>query len=356
VRKLDIYMIRELIVPFLIGTFAVVLMFQANEYIALAKLFNLDNIPRKAVFQFILDLTPSYMNLTLPVGMALASSLAMSRVARESELTAFRAAGARIMRVIAPVAAFGILVSIGNFYLVERVIPAATKAANHIGYTIGVLGMAPNVKTNAFLTLRQYAANFEFVEKDGDDLRIRGVTLIEHPEPNVTALTSAKTATYHNGTWSFHDANFRVIKEMELQIFRPKADFVINESIVTGDLFAPPMAEEMTIPELVASIKDGKKVGSNTKDLEVKLQNKFSVPTACLIFAFIGPIFAIYFARNGGFVGVFLSIVLVMVYYNAWVISTEILSKVPQVPAWLASWLPNILFLIAGVALIRRLE
>jgi lipopolysaccharide export system permease protein len=356
VRKLDIYMIRELIVPFLIGTFAVVLMFQANEYIALAKLFNLENIPKKAVFQFILDLTPSYMNLTLPVGMALASSLAMSRVARESELTAFRAAGARIMRVIAPVAFFGVLVSFGNFYLVERIIPQATKAANRIGYTIGVLGMAPNVKTNAFLTLRQYAANFEYVEREGDDLRIRGVTLIEHPEPDVTALTSAKTATYHNGSWTFHDASFRVVKGLTLQIFQPKADFVINESIVTGDLFAPPMAEEMTIPELLASIKDGQKVGSNTKDLEVKLHNKFSVPAACLIFALIGPVFAIYFARNGGFVGVFLSIVLVMVYYNAWVISTQILSKIPQLPAWLAAWLPNILFVIAGLFVIRRLE
>jgi lipopolysaccharide export system permease protein len=355
-KKLDVYMIRELIVPFLIGTFAVVLMFQANEYIALAKLFNLDNIPKKAVFQFILYLTPSYMNLTLPVGMALASSLAMSRIARESELTAFRAAGARVMRVIAPIAAFGVLVSIGNFYLVERVIPQATKAANRIGYTIGVLGMAPNVKTNAFLTLRQYAANFEFVERAGDDLRIRGVTLIEHPEPDVIALTSAKTAVYHNGQWSFHDAYFRLIKGLQVQIFHPTSDFVINESIVTGDLFAPPMAEEMTIPELLASIKDGKKVGSNTQDLQVKLHNKFGVPAACLIFAVIGPIFAIYFSRSGGFVGVFLSMVLVMVYYNAWVISTQILSKIPQMPAWLAAWLPNILFLIAGIFLIRRLE
>lgn len=355
-RKLDSYMIRELIVPFLIGTFAVVLMFQANEYIALAKMLNLDNIPRKAIFQFILDLTPSYMNLTLPVGMALASSLAMSRVARESELTAFRAAGAKIMRVIAPVAAFGVLVSIGNFYLVEKIIPPATKAANRIGYTIGILGMAPNVKTNAFLTLRQYAANFEYVEHTGDDLSIRGVTLIEHPEPDVTAITSAKTATYHNGAWAFHEATLRVIKGMELQMFRPKKDFVINEAIVTGDLFAPPMAEEMNVPELIASINAGKKVKADTKELEVKLHNKFSVPAACLIFAFIGPIFAIWFARSGGFVGVFLSIILVMVYYNAFVISTEILSKLAQVPAWLASWLPNMLFLFAGIVLVRRLE
>ena len=355
-KRLDTYVIRELIVPFLIGTLSVVLMFQANTYIGIAKTFNLNNIPTKAIFQFILYQTPSYLNMTLPVGMALASSLAISRLARESELTALRAAGARILRVIAPIIAFSCLVAIGNFFLVERVIPSASKEANRILYTIGVLGMAPNVKTNAFMNLRQYAANFESVEKVGDDLKIRGVTLIEHPKPDTVSLTTANTATYHNGIWSFHDAFYRVLKGAELQVYHPKDDFIINESIVAGDLFAPPMTEEMTIKELLDSIKDGRKVGANTKDLEVKLNVKFSVPAACIIFALIGPVFAILFSKSGGFVGVFLSIVIVLLYYNAFVISTEILSKVDQVPGWLAAWLPNILFIIAGVIAIRRLE
>ncbi|WP_204352309.1 hypothetical protein, partial [Klebsiella variicola] len=47
---------------------------------------------------------------------------------------------------------------------------------------------------------------------------------------------------------------------------------------------------------------------------------RFSVPAACVVFAIVGPVFAIVFARNGGFVGVFLSIVLVMLYYNAHVL------------------------------------
>ena len=355
-KKLDIYLIRELIVPFLIGTVAVVLMFQANTYMRVAKTLNLENVPIKAILQLIFFETPLYLNMTLPVGMALASSLAISRLARESELTAFRAAGAKILRIIAPIIAFGCLVSVGNFYLGEKVIPPASQQANQIGYTIGILGLAPNVKTNAFLNLRQYAANFEVVEKAGDDLKIRGVTLIEHPQPDVTAITSAKVATYHKGIWAFHDAYFRVIKGMEVQIFHPTADFEINESIVPTDIFAPPMSEEMSIKELQNSIKAGEKLGANTKDLEVKLNVKFSVPAACILFALIGPVFAIIFARSGGFVGVFLSIVIVLVYYNAFVISTEIISKIPQVPGWLAAWLPNILFLIAGIIAIRRLE
>lgn len=355
-RKLDIYIVRELIVPFLIGTLSVVLMFQANTYIALAKLYNLDNIPKKAVFQFILDQTPMYLNMTLPVGMSLASSLAISRLARESELTAMRAAGARILRVILPIVVFGVFVSFGNYYLVEQIIPNSTKAANRIGIQIGIMGLAPNLKTNAIINLRQYAASFGLVERRGDDLSIKKVLLVEQPETESTAFTTAQSATYHNGIWSFHDAYLRVVKGMELQVFHPLKDFTINEKIVAGDLFTPPQSEEMTTKELKDSIEAGRKTGSNTKQLEVMLNVKFSVPAACIIFALIGPVFAIYFSRSGGFVGVFLSIVLVLLYYNAFVISTEILSKIPQVPGWLAAWLPNMIFGAVGVLAIRRLE
>ncbi len=355
-KKLDFYIIRELIVPFLIGTLSVVLMFQANTYIYLAKTYNLDNLPHKAVFQFILDQTPTYLNMTLPVGMSLASSLAISRLARESELTAIRAAGARILRVITPIIVFGIFVSIANFLLVELVIPPATKAANRIGVEIGIMGLAPNMKTNTIINLRQYTASFGLVERNGEDLQIKKILLVEQPQQDVTALTTAKTATYHNGVWSFHDSYFRIIKGMDLQVFHPLKDFTINEKIVPGDMIAPPVNEEMTTRELIASIEAGRKTGASTKQQEVMLNVKFSVPAACIIFAMIGPVFAIIFARSGGFVGVFLSIVLVLLYYNAFVISTEILSKVNAIPGWLAAWLPNIIFAVIGVFAIRRLE
>jgi len=40
---------------------------------------------------------------------------------------------------------------------------------------------------------------------------------------------------------------------------------------------------------------------------------------------------------------------MVLIYYNAFVISTEILSKVDFIPAWVAAWAPNIIFTLLGV-------
>ena len=108
-KRLDRYILREMFVPFLIGTIAVVLMFQINELIALYKNFNLNAVPMTAVLQVILFKTPAYLNMTLPVGVSLASSLAISRLTRESELTAIRSAGVSILRVVRPVMIAGVV-------------------------------------------------------------------------------------------------------------------------------------------------------------------------------------------------------------------------------------------------------
>src|SRR2546421_10701839 len=126
-KTLDRYIYRELMVPFLIGTVAGALMFQANMLIFLFKNFSLQNVPTLAVLDMILYKTPYFLNMTLPVGGALATSLAFSRLTRESELTAIRAYGTPIMRAVFPVIWFGLAVGIGNCRVAERVILASDK-------------------------------------------------------------------------------------------------------------------------------------------------------------------------------------------------------------------------------------
>lgn len=346
-----------MIVPFLIGTVAVVLMFQANTYIALAKTFNLDNVPKQAVFQYIYFQTPFYLNMTLAVGTSLGSSLAMSRIARESELTAIRAAGVPILRAIAPVLLFGLVIAIGNFYLAEKVMPVYSQKANEVGIKIGVVGTTYNLKSNATISLQGYTANFGLVRRKGEqDLAFENVWLFQQPKKGEEIVYFAESGEYSNGLWTFKDP--KVIRLVGLDQVSPArgTKLVINQRMFTEGMFSPPPSEEKTAEELRKSIDFGRRSHQDTKGLEVKLQERYSVPFACIIFALVGPVFAIIFARSGGFVGVFLSIIMVLIYYNAFVISTEILSKLDFVPAWVAAWLPNMIFLILGIIGIRRLE
>jgi lipopolysaccharide export system permease protein len=357
-KKLDTYLVREMIVPFLIGTVAVVLMFQINTYMALAKTLNLDNVPFKAVLQFIMYKTPEYMKMTLPVGTSLAAALAMTRIARESELTAMRAAGTRITRVVAPIAAFGLAVAFFNFYIVEKVIPPTSRRANNIARQAGILGYSKQTfKTNAIIELGKFTASFGSVDRTPDDkLVINDVLLFERPEPGVVTITSAKQALYDLGVWSFKQAYLWQVQGEDLVIAKPKGDFVINEKIVVDSMFENASPQESTIPELKTEIASRRKLGQDAKKLEIDLQTRYSVPVACMIFAIVSPVFAVLFSRSGGFVGVLVSFVVVLLYYNAFVVSTEILGKMDVVPVWLAAWSPNIIFGVLGLLALRRLE
>jgi lipopolysaccharide export system permease protein len=357
VKRLDRYILKELMVPFLIGTLTVVLMFQANMLIAQLKNVSLQNVPPMALLQMILYKTPFFLNVTLPVAMSLAASLAISRLARESELTAMRSAGASIRRVVLPVALFGAFVGIGNYYLVEQVVPPAERAFRRLAVQVGIMGTSPDFYSNAMLRLRNFTVSIGTVVRAPDGtIQLNNILLVERPRPGETTLLEAESGEYRDGVWTIRKPFLRHMVGEDLFQAVSQEDMEINERIVLDDLFLPPMPEEQTKAELEEAIATARKMGSTTQVMEVSWHVRHAVPAAVMVFAIVAPIFAILFARTGGFVGVLLSIVLVFLYYNAFVISTEILGRNAWVAPWLAAWLPNILFAALGMVGLRRLE
>jgi len=356
-KKIDLYVLKELSVPFLIGTISVLLMFQANQFIYLFRNVSLQNVPFRAFAQLVLYKTPYWTNMTLPVGMSLAASLAVSRLTRESELTAMRAVGARILRVIMPIAAFGILVAVFNFVLVEKIMPGAERKFNKLSNEVGVLGGIPTFNQNVGIKLKNWWVNFGSIQRGSQgNLILTDIILFERPQPNMTVITTAKRGVYGSGNWVMQDTFVRILQNEDLVSLKPGQDITINEPIEVDSLFGPPVTEEKTLTELAQTISRNRKAGLDTRVDEVQFHNRFAVPFSCLVFAIVGPVFAVWFSRSGAFVGVLLSMVLVLVYYNAWVISTEILGKNGWTAPWLAAWLPNFIFIILGLFAIRRLE
>ncbi|MEA2552487.1 MAG: lipopolysaccharide export system permease protein [Fimbriimonadaceae bacterium] len=359
VKKLDTYVVRELIVPFLIGTIAVALMFSINQLMAIMKEISLQNVPREAILLSLIYKLPYWLNMTLPVGVSLAASLAFTRFTRESELTAMRAAGTPIVRVVLPVAAFGIVVGIFNYFLVEGVMPRSEKKFTEVARKVGLLGVMPEFRSNAVIYLKDYTATFgSVVRSTGEVLQLNDVALIQRPSPDETWIYTADTGTYKDGIWTLHKPYGWNLKGLDLIGVRPrnKGDMIIDQRIIIDDLLNPRSEQTQTAGELREAINNGRKTGLDTRILEVAYYTRFAVPASCVIFAFVAPIFAILFARTGGFAGVLLSIFLVMAYYNAFIASTEIFGRNGWVPPLAAAWIPNLIFAFLGLIALRRLE
>ena len=217
--------------------------------------------------------------------------------------------------------------------------------------------MASQAVSNVPLKLLDYSAFLGTVAReDNGNFTARNVLLIKSTDPeSVTAIT-AESASYKGGIWTIEKGILRQFKGEDLISVKPDQSFKFNQKVNLLDIFQIPAQEEKSSKELWDLMKTEKAQGGTGRAYEINFHTHFSVPAACVIFFYVSPIFAIIFSRSGGFAGVLLSVFLVMFYYNAYVISKDILGKVDTIPAWLAAWLPNILFLFCGVIAARRLE
>src|SRR5918998_3900607 len=116
-RISDRYVFAELILPFFIGTLAVLMMLVGNtlfQYLAqmLRERWPLGFVARALVLNI-----PTVLVLTLPVATALAASLATNRMARDLEITVLRGGGPPLLRIFFPILLFGAIISAANLYI-----------------------------------------------------------------------------------------------------------------------------------------------------------------------------------------------------------------------------------------------
>jgi len=357
-RHLDRYVLKDMLVPLIIGTVSVVLMFLANTLIFYSPQVFSKEMPMSAVGQYLLFKIPQTLNMTLPIGVTIASSLAISRLARESELTAMRAAGIPVRRVILPMLIMGALVASLSFWLTETVTPRAEERATATLRKIFASAETIGLQSNVLLQLNrgEYHASIGTVAKgDGGKVLMKDVLVFQKPKRGVDWFAQSPTAVYGDGILEFKDPKVWILEGERLILKTPKK-WQINVRVSLDDFFGQKLPEAMSIRELGESIKSWRSRGQSTRVLEVDYHNKFAVPAACFVFALFSPVFSLYFVRGGAFIGVLVSIIVVFLYYNVWVLSSQVLAKQWIFPPIAGAWLPNLIFLIAGAIALWRLE
>jgi lipopolysaccharide export system permease protein len=357
-KRLDRYVIREILPTFMMGVLIVVVMFQVNFYMALGKNDLTRNVPPLAILKIIFLETPGFLTMTLPISVSLATSLAMSRIARESELTALRTAGAKVLRVMWPTALFGGFIGLVNLWVIDQLAPVASKKSYELQTSAGVLSSVGTFLTNVPLRLQNYTVSLgSVVNNKNETLDLKDVLMVERPQSNQLTIVTASSGTYRQGVWRFKDAVTFLTSTGSTDVITSKSkEMVINQKISIPDILMPPSPQQLGVRDLKKKIAELKQLGQYTRNLEIEYYIKYSTPSMCLIFAIVSPIFAIKFARQGGFVGVVIGMAIVMLYFNAYVICTQIIGKNPAADPLVVAWLPNILFLIAGIIGLRSLE
>lgn len=113
--------------------------------------------------------------------------------------------------------------------------------------------------------------------------------------------------------------------------------------------------DEMTIRELREQRMAYRAAHEDTAEIDMTIQQRFSLPMASFIFALMGAPLGVQKPRSSSSIGFGLSVVIIFLYY-AVMTFTGSMGKGHVIPPALAVWIPNLIALGVSLFLIRRVS
>lgn len=329
----------------------------------------LDEILRHGLSVFILQgyytsMIPFIILQTSPVAALLSTIYVLGTMNKHGELTAMRAAGLNMYRIIAPFIFIGFAISILLLAISEKILPNTMKNAKDIKETyIDKTWEAKKLDKKTLYNIALYGKNNRLIFIDSIDTYnkiIRGVTILQQDKKdNVSSKTSAHEGKWIDNKWVFSN----------ILVYR-----LNNNGMVVGN---PVFFEEKTLDlespnDLISKGADYEFMGftglrnyiknfssSSPKlmtRLMVDLNYKISMPFTSLVVILIGAGFAIRINQRSkatALMGAGLSILIGFIYYA--IMATCIaLGKSGMLEPFISTNLANIIFSLIGIALIKN--
>ncbi len=358
-KILDRYLVTELSGPFVFGLSTFTLIFIATQIISIGKLVSEEHAPLMAAIEYFFWDMPQFLLFVIPMAMLLGTLLAMQRLSGDSEITAMKAGGVSIMRIVLPLAAVGLVVSLVSLVLQEVVVPLANDRAAYI--KTAVIQHLNPIEGNLTVVTPLPSGGKQITIASGLDAETQsllGVTVVQQDRAGKpVTIIYADRARYEPPTWSFINATTRTFNsdgsvttgtEPRLSVDIGEKPNEIAKHTVSGD------PEQQSRAEIKAALGSGLLSPQQVKTYTASYSAKLARPFAALVFTLIAVPFGVRQARGGGRgLGFGLALVIIFVYY---IISTFFLT-IGGTATWLAgiaAWTPNAIFTLIGLLLLRQ--
>jgi lipopolysaccharide export system permease protein len=357
---LDRYLTAELGGPFLFGVAAFTAIMTATSVLfELIRLMVRFGIPLTTVLQVVALKLPQMAFYSFPMSMLLASLLAFGRLSGDSEVTALKACGVGLGRIVAPVATIGLLVSALTVGVNEFVVPEAEWQARNILYEAQNRQKLPTNRDNIFYQeFDSGRLKRVFYARSFDGQTMQNTLVQEFEGDRLHRIIRASRARNRNGAWVFEDGSlYQLADNGEFRTFVRFREQIVNLRAALLDLSRESRSPtEMSLRDLYAHarrVEESGERGNGLNELWVQWHQKLSVPFASVVFVLIGAPLGLKPQRSSSSLGLGLSILIIFVYYLVMFISMA-LGQTGTLPPWLAGWLPNTIGASIGLGLIWR--
>jgi lipopolysaccharide export system permease protein len=297
--------------------------------------------------------TPRIITDITPIATLVAVLGTIGALTRTSELTVMRACGVSLYRTAMPLILLALIGSGLLFALEERVLAHSSRKAEALEDVIR--GRPPrtfdvrNRNWQASKTGEIYY--YEFFDNRKQTLTGLSVFQIARRPYRLIGHTSATRAVHQNGTW--------IAENGWVQRF-PATPDSSRDSFATRPLKLPPIsdfrdiqqseARLASVTELWDYIQRMNSSGVNLAEQRVNLHRKLAFPLVTLVMTLLAVPFGVTTGKKGAMYGIGLAIVLAFSYFFLTAFFLAV-GTTAVLPAPLAAWAPNVLFLAGAVYL-----
>lgn len=366
-RLLDWLIVRELVPPLLFGVALFTTLVFAGGYVFMITEYAVKGIPLLLVIELAALYLPQIAVKTLPMGMLLATLLGFGRLSSDWEVTALRAVGVSVRRIVLPVFSLSLLVTVFAIGFNETLVPWATARASALRSEILKRLELTEQQAFGFPQFKEGRLDSYVIVAGGRDPRTQElyqVTILKYRtgsqrEPEVVAY--ARRAEWGSeNEWVLYDGWIRSVEGQTLtfRVFRaePRAQVRIERTPVQIEALLT-QVDERSFVQLRDQIAFYRQEGADeqvVRQLTVELYNKINVPLASVIFALMGTALGIRPQRSSPATGFALSVAIIFLY---WVVARYlIILGRTAMPPLLASSLPNLVGFALALWLLSRRE
>jgi LPS export ABC transporter permease LptG/LPS export ABC transporter permease LptF len=367
-RTLDRYIIREIIPPLvlvlLIFTFLLVLppMMQNLEGL-LAK-----GVSTATAARIIWTLVPQALGLTIPMALLVGILIGLGRLSSDREAVALLACGVSPYRLLRPILSLAAAATVATLYVMIVAIPDANQTFREITFDIITKRVETDIHPRVFFQDFPGWVLYPRDEPEPGTAGWKDLLVADTSRPPQTKIYLAKRgrlvldrAARKVDLILEDGVEYAISKPEQVQIVRFPNDLthVLNPDAVFPRMTLQRGLNEKTIPELRADMRTKHAARKSLHPEILAIQQKFSIPAACIVFSIIGLALGMTVAREGKLAGFVVGVAVIFAYYIVMYLA-ESLTKgsyaevnradVNYVPAYLARWAPDILLFIAGVA------
>lgn len=322
-----------------------------------------DFIDHKAVlgdyFVYLFNNIPVIFVQILPLAILTAMVLTLGGLSRTNEVTAMRACGVSLWKIVQPLMALALLLSFFLLLLNEFAIPWNTKQLNNL-LEVKLKGKPQVQLTRNEIWYRNNNQIINIAVAQPQKLTLQGIVIFTFDDQQkIKNRQDIDLAIFDAGVWradnmierTFDTTSGDMLKvnhaeRVSLELDRSPEDFSGRED----------MNNELNFRQLLSVAKKLEQEGYDSTRQRVDMHTRVAAPFTCLIMGFLGIPFALQRGRNSNIaLGIGLSLGIGVVYFIIQSLVTAF-GYSNALPPIFAAWTANFIFLLMGIWLLLNVE